>query len=640
MNFLRPREHVFNDVHFFCGSGGGGIGFKRGHARVGRSTAKFHCMGGIDVDPVACADFERNVGSPAYPIDMFTLPMFLQFHAGCPKARKKCKVCGNTGNPPAGWRELTGPLLRQLFHHVFPDMIFFSAPCKGFSSLLNPKAAKGLKYLALNQLVPRGIQLAMEAWGDSPPGLIVMENVPRIATRGRSLLNQVTELLQSYGYIVRETEHNCGALGGLGQNRQRFLLVARHRDKIPPFLYEPPKQRVRGVGEVIGSLPIPGFGGGGPLHELPRLQWLTWLRLALIEAGKDWRHLHQLELEERKGPGGEVGQYLKNIGIEPMGEWHGGILGVPGWDQPSVTVTGTSAPTTGAYSVSDPRASSAWGGQGKYKITDFEEPAGTVIGESSTGNGAFAVSDPRTKDYGKFCSLGVQPMDKPSPTVTGQSAPGTGFYSIPDPRLACDADDKKGRRFNNVYRLVRWDQSVQAVTSGTTPTSGGQAVADPRFEWGKKKTSYITGGHYGVLEWVEPSQVISGHANHDRGRFCVQDTRELPDPRENCSPIIISLDNTWHRPLTLLELACLQGYPLDAVFNGTKSQIREHIGNSVPPPAGKAVADEMLTTLLLAKLGESARLSDREVWVAPRILPMIISFADPSELKFGAEIYP
>jgi hypothetical protein len=37
----------------------------------------------------------------------------------------------------------------------------------------------------------------LEAFADDPPELIVFENVPRIATRGRHLLNQIGELLRS-----------------------------------------------------------------------------------------------------------------------------------------------------------------------------------------------------------------------------------------------------------------------------------------------------------------------------------------------------------------------------------------------------------------------------------------------------------
>jgi site-specific DNA-cytosine methylase len=546
----RHREVVFRDVHFFCGSGGGGIGFKRGHARIGRTTARFEGMGGLDVDPIACADFERNTGSPAYPLDLFTEEQFMQFHRSC---TKRCRVCRGTGKPPPGWREVDGALIRMLFKYQSPHVTFFSAPCKGLSSLLNPRTAKGERYMALNELVPRGIDLAMDAWGDDPPGLIVMENVPRIMTRGRYLLDRVTTQLNDYGYAVRETSHNCGELGGLGQNRQRFLLVARHKQKIPPFLYEPPKLRVRGVGEVVCDLPVPGFTDdiAGPLHRLPQLQWITWLRLALIEAGKDWRHLHDLEIEN--------GQ-LKNLGLIPLKDWHAGVLGVRGWEDPATTVTAMAAPTTGAF-------------------------------------------------------------------------------NIEDPRLSCDVDDRKTRRFNNVYKVIDFNEPSGAVTTGATPSSGGQAIADPRPTWAMKKDSYVSGGHLGIIPWGSPVGVISANGKHDNGKFSVQDPRGLPEGKERCEPVILSLDGTWHRPLTLMELALLQGYPASAFFEGPIAVVREHIGNSVPPPAAAAIADEMLDTLLRAHLKESIKLSEQEIWVRGG-MPALMAFADQDELKIEVEVGP
>lgn len=99
------------------------------------------------------------------------------------------------------------------------------------------------KYQALNELTLRCIWLMCEAWKDDPASLIVFENVPRLATRGRHLLDQINKLLNHYGYAVAETTHDCGVIGGLAQSRKRFLLVARHVEKVPPFLYEPEKRR-------------------------------------------------------------------------------------------------------------------------------------------------------------------------------------------------------------------------------------------------------------------------------------------------------------------------------------------------------------------------------------------------------------
>jgi hypothetical protein len=70
--------------------------------------------------------------------------------------------------------------------------------------------------------------------------------------------------------------------------------VSPPQEKVPPFLYEPPKRPLRGVGEVLDRMPLPGdTPRGGPMHRVPALQWKTWVRLAFVEAGKDWRSAEQ-----------------------------------------------------------------------------------------------------------------------------------------------------------------------------------------------------------------------------------------------------------------------------------------------------------------------------------------------------------
>ncbi|SYX83126.1 protein of unknown function [Paenibacillus alvei] len=64
-----------------------------------------------------------------------------------------------------------------------------------------------------------------------------MENVPRIQTRGKKLLNQIVALLKRYGYAVSmRADHNLGEIGGLGQSRVRFLILARIQKAIPNFI--------------------------------------------------------------------------------------------------------------------------------------------------------------------------------------------------------------------------------------------------------------------------------------------------------------------------------------------------------------------------------------------------------------------
>jgi site-specific DNA-cytosine methylase len=717
--FLTERQVEIKHFHLFCGLGGGARGFNRSTAKVGNLRGVSRCIGGIDVDRQAIADFESRAGVKGTVLDLFDLEQYTAFHG------KK---------PPAGWREATPDDIRLAAGGETPNILFLSAPCKGFSGLLSGQRAGTAKYQALNRLTVRGIWLALEAWKDDPAEFIIFENVPRIATRGRHLLDQITTLLRHYGYAVAETFHDCGQLGNLAQRRRRFLMVARHRDKIPIYLYEPPQRPLRTVGEVLGGFPLPGDPAAGPMHEMRRLQWITWLRLAFVLAGEDWRSLERLRV---------VNGQLADYAIAPADAgWYGGILGVNAWNEPSATISGNATPTTGAYSVADPRLEC----HPEYHplgVTPWGDHSGTVTGQSKPGSGRFSVADPRLpKPLGDYGSLGVNRWESHCGTVTSQSLPGGGAYSVADPRMSenpdryhnqyrviewggtagtiigatrpgsgaqgvadprLERDPGGGRRYNNVYRVIPWNGSSCAVTGGTGPTAGGQAVADPRTgsAWkgkGKYKVAgfadqsgtvisasgtgngafavadpriegeerhagslgvvgwddhsgtirgeslptngamsvqdprlgwdrsegWKTGRQYGVVGWEQQSLAVTGSACLDNGPFSVADPRiELPALNEQLVAVIISLDNTWHRPFTTLELAALQGLvdPGEYLVLAGKSDSRwrEAIGNAVPPPTAEAVGNEMMRSILLARAGETFILSATPVWVRPFI---------------------
>lgn len=525
---MRVPEQTFGVFHLFCGSGGGALGFAMARGEWRGIRGRFITLGGVDVDPEACQDFEMLTGVRATRLDLF--------------AREDC-VAYHGHEPPAGWKEATPEDLRAAAGYERPDVVFSSPPCKGFSALLPRSRAESQKYEALNRLTLRGIWLALEAWDDDPPGLVILENVPRITSRGRPLLERIKALLRAYGYEVAEGFHDLGEVGGLAQHRRRYLLVARHAAKIPAFLYHPPKRRVRAIGEVLEHLPLPDDPAGGPMHRLPRLQWRTWVRLALIPAGGDWRDLQRIE----------PGQYA----IVPNGGAHliDHRLGY--------------APHSGAY-----------------RVGRWDQPATTIIGSASVrgSNGLAAVADPRLpREHGhRFKGspglYGVQRWDEPSVAVTGAASPTGSNYpaSVADPRLAC-------RPYNGAYRVVRWDEPAPTVTgSGDVHAQGAAAVADPR----------------------------------------------IPDDSEPGVWVIVAEDGTWHRPLTTLELAALQGFPVRlpdgrplVLAGNSHRRWRERIGNAVPPPAAQAIAESMLTTLLQARAGEWAlSMWATALWVAGKAL--------------------
>jgi len=324
-------HHTILHGHLFCGLGGGAKGFNAAKARHGMLTADFECLGGIDVDASAIRDFNRLSGVPGTVLDLFDRAQYRDFHGV---------------EPPDSWREATTANIHAAFNGRRPHVLFPFAPCKGFSGLLSETQSRTSKYQALNRLTLRGIWLTLEAYADDPIEFIVFENVPRIASRGRHLLDEIGALLRAYGYAVAETTHDCGVLGGLAQSRKRFLLVARHMQKVRPFLWEPPKRRLHGVGDVLGRMKLPGDETAGPMHRVPRLHWQTWVRLAFVEAGKDWRSLQRLVVENGM---------LRDYALMPGTAWRGGPLGVVPWGEPSGVVAGRSLPGNGVFSVADPR---------------------------------------------------------------------------------------------------------------------------------------------------------------------------------------------------------------------------------------------------------------------------------------------
>jgi len=72
--------------------------------------------------------------------------------------------------------------------------------------------------------------------------------------------------------VIHEGFHDCGEVGGLAQHQRRYLLIARQPDKIRNYVYRPPVQRVKTIGEVVEPLPMPDdVEAGGPMHRLPRV---------------------------------------------------------------------------------------------------------------------------------------------------------------------------------------------------------------------------------------------------------------------------------------------------------------------------------------------------------------------------------
>jgi site-specific DNA-cytosine methylase len=510
-------SRVYTCAFPFCGIGGGALGFLKARMRALGVEARFHSLGGIDNDPTSCREFERLTNSPA--------------------------LCSDVAS-------MTPVDMRAFFGDVAPDVVFGSPPCRGFSGLLSTSKSKTPKYQAMNKLVLDWIELVLATWPDSPPRLLIMENVPRIASRGKGLLRKARSILHAAGYVSHGASYDAGELGGLAQHRRRYLFVARLQRSVQSLLYQPIRRKVRACGEVLGKLPMPGDPSAGPMHELPKISWLNWVRLSLIPAGGDWRDLEGVLAD---------GQPRRTVHRRHR---------VEDWNKPSATVAGSGS--NAVANIADPRIAPQLGPNARnnlWQVGDWNEPA---------------------------------------KTVTGASKPSSGAPSVADPRVS--------RAFDHGYAVLNWGEPSATIAGGTSVGQGAYSVADIRVE-------RAFGGVYGVLDWQAAAATITGQAAASTGAFSVADPRK---PLEQ-DIRIIAADGTWHRPLTTLELAALQGFPTEidgkplvlAERNGhiRHSVARSLIGNAVPPPAAQSIAEQMLLCLMAADAQSFALSSGGSVWV-------------------------
>lgn len=571
----------------FGGIGGGALGFGGARAEYMGKMANFEVICSIDADPAVCHNYNLITGGGAVQMDLFDRQQYTDFFGA---------------EPPDDWHEATPWDIWRAFGEQVPDVIFTSPPCKGFSGLLPEKSAKTKKYQALNRLTIRGIDISLAAcrdYGGELPKLFLLENVPRIMTRGKVILDEIKRVLKKYGYAVNDETHDCGEIGGLGQRRKRYLLIARNEARMPAFVYMPEKKPLRTIGDVIGRLPLPGDEErGGQLHRLPMLQRKTWERLAFIPAGGDWRDLEKVEFEKYR------------LEHSPRG----GAWAVDPWDEPGRTVTGGAGVgrSNGLSAVGDPRTGFAAGTHRSiYRVSKHNEPGPTVTGAMRPNNGAVCVGDPRLTDrdsrHGSVYR--IFRYDDPAPCVTGTRF-GSGAIAVADARV-------KTELHPDSYGVQDWGQPSKSVRGASRIMQSASSVADPRLGCSPRS------GTYGIQRWDEPATTVTGSGDVHSGSAAVADPR-IPDYDERCVMVIIAEDGTWHRPLTTYELAALQGFP-SHLPDGRPFQLegcsdakaREYIGNAVPADAAEGMANTILLALAMADAGVTFEFSFRDVWVRP-----------------------
>ncbi|MGZ0050165.1 DNA cytosine methyltransferase [Brevibacillus gelatini] len=613
----------------FGGIGGASAGYMRSKIEYGGKIHKLKLLCSIDYDPVACLNHDAITGeNTAVVMDLFTREQYMDWHGH---------------EPPPEWREVTPWDMWVAFGYQIPYFLFTSPPCKGLSALLPKESAESRKYQALNQLTLRGIDLALRAcqeYGGWQPAFIQLENVPRIQTRGKVLLKKIESLLKKYGYAVNmRADHNLGEIGGLGQNRVRFLILARDEIQVPNFVYIPPKKPLLTIGDVIGPLPMPGdTEAGGPLHRLPRLEWKTWVRLALIRAGGDWRDLQNIPYEQYRiiheprsgawgvedwnkpgktvtsaaGPGrSNSSTALSDPRLAISGDGKANLYRVQPYSQAADCVTGAVGPSNGAACISDPKLTERDGRHpGVYRIVGPNETAPCVTG-TRFGSGAIAVADPKVLTKLHPDSSGVQEWYESSKTVRSASRIMQSAASISDPRIS-----DRPWRYTDKFRMQPMNEPAATVTGVTDVQSGGQLVADVRM------TCSPRSGTMGVADWEQPAPTVTGSSDVHSGTSAVADPRPFPTDSDRGVWIIIAEDGTWHRPLTTYELAMLQGFdthlPDGRPFQlegCSDAKAREYIGNAVPPAAAEAMGNVILLAAAKSEAGIGFELSWEEIWV-------------------------
>ncbi|TVX85648.1 DNA cytosine methyltransferase [Paenibacillus agilis] len=574
----------------FGGIGGGSAGLLKSQVEYGGNVYRYKLLCSIDSDPIACTNHDLITGEQkAVVMDLFRRWQYIDWHGH---------------EPTDDWREMTPWDIWKAFGYQVPSYLFSSPPCKGLSGLLPQGKASSKKYQALNYLTLSGLELALEAceqYGKSVPAVIQLENVPRITSRGKSLLKQIKQLLVKYGYVVSiRADHNLGEIGGLGQNRVRFLIMARHEEQMPNVIYYPERKPLRSIGDVLESLPTPGdMVAGGPLHRLPRLQWKTWMRLSLIPPGGDWRDLNKVDYQN----------------LRVVHEPRSGAFEVADWNKSSRAVTSTAGPgrSNGVTAISDPRLNIS--GEGKTNILRIQrvtEPSVCVTGAAGPNQGATCISDPRVNTKLHPDSYGVQDWDRTAKTIRSANRIMQAAGSISDPRIA----DRPGR-YTDKFRMQDASEPAGTVTGVTDVQSGAQLLADPRIK------STPRADTMGVQGWDHVGKTVIGSADVHAAAAAVADPR-IPADNEQGVWIIIAQDGTWHRPLTTYELAMLQSFPTHLpdgrpfqLVGCSDAKAREYIGNAVPRDAAIEMGNVVLLAIAHAEAGIGFEMTWNQVWIAP-----------------------
>nr|WP_276602558.1 DNA cytosine methyltransferase [Nannocystis pusilla] len=244
-------------------------------------------------------------------------------------------------------------------------------------------------------------------------------------------------------------------------------------------------------------------------------------------------------------------------------------------------------------SIADPRLAERAGRQnGGFGVEDFDAPAHAVLGEGTVRNTRVSVADPRLGCEPRSGHYGVIDGAEPSPTIIGHHQHDRAPASVADPRL--HHEPRRG-----TFGVLDQGAPAPTIRARHDARQAPAAVVDDRG-WPLPTHELVREGEALVL-YGPPIDLKS---------------------KRPCLLVIRAPDGTWHRPLTDRELATLQGFPLDAHFEGPSASSRkgagrrEHIGNAIPPPTAEAIAREVAAAIIASRTS-GFRLASGDIWVQP-----------------------
>lgn len=248
-------------VDFFCGAGG---------MSYGLHSAGLTILGGVDLDPECRKTYEGNIpGARFFEADITTLSeQELADHFGLRRDDDALVFCG-------------------------------CSPCQ-FWSKVRTDRGKNRKTAFLLEQFERFIR-------HFRPGFVVVENVPGLQKKKRTILPQFLAFLKAEGYVYRDRVVDAVRYG-VPQHRQRYLLLATRLRK--SISLPRGRQRLsltvrRFIGKGLAALDAGKRDPADPLHRAALLspQNLRRVRLTPVDGGdrSSWRNDPELQIPAYEG---------------------------------------------------------------------------------------------------------------------------------------------------------------------------------------------------------------------------------------------------------------------------------------------------------------------------------------------------